>query len=287
VFFEINKQKSKFESRIVLSYVFMGLSFISYIPLAALLGPAALILLGSIFIGCAFYSAFLLGKIKELSISFKEVYVKEELEKVLPGSHYDPVKGFTEEEVLGSKLRKKTDRFGSEDMIWGTYEDVKFRSCDVIQKEVRSNGKSTTLVTVFQGRIYEFDFPKPFYYNLLVLQPNHYRPFEGYEKIQMESIAFNSNLKVYAKNDHEAFYLLTPLFMEKLLLLDSVYYDKITFSFLDKKLYIAIDSRVDYFDIRPFRMVSQELVDSYKKEFETMISFIKDLKLNEKLFREI
>lgn len=286
MFEKINQEKSLLESKLKFAYIIIGIAFVSYIPLGVAIGPAAFFLIAIPFLGGGIYAGKISKKIKNLSNSFKSIYVKEELEKVLPGSFYDPVKGFGESEVLGSKLRKKSDRFHSEDLIIGTFEDVRFRSADVHQQDVHSNGKSTTVVTVFQGRIYEFDFPKPFYYNLLVLQPMQFRPFEGYNKIKLESIEFNSSLKVYAKDDHEAFYILTPQFMEKLLKLDNQYYDKITFSFLDHKLFIAIDSRKDYFDIKTFKPVSQELVDSYKNEFLTMISFIRDLKLNDHLFRE-
>ncbi|MGD9909094.1 MAG: DUF3137 domain-containing protein [Candidatus Izemoplasmatales bacterium] len=286
MFDQINEKKSRLESKLVFAFVIIGIAFICYIPLGVSIGPSAFFLVGIPFLGGGIYAGYISKQIKKLSNSFKSIYVKEELEKVLPGSQYDALKGFDESEVLGSKLRKKSDRYHSEDLITGTYEDVRFRSADVHQQDVHSNGKTTTVVTVFQGRIYEFDFPKPFYYNLLVLQPMQFRPFEGYDKIKLESIEFNSNLKVYAKDDHEAFYILTPQFMEKLLKLDREYSDKITFSFLDRKLFIAINSRIDYFDIKPFKPVSQELVNSYKEEFEAMISFIKDLKLNEHLFRE-
>ena len=102
----------------------------------------------------------------------------------------------------------------------------------------------------------------------------------------MESITFNSELKVYAKDEHEAFYILTPHFMEKLLELDRKYYDKITFSFLDNKLYIAVDNRVDNFDIKAFTEVNKKFVQSYVDEFEDMKEFITMLNLTSRMFKD-
>ncbi len=103
----------------------------------------------------------------------------------------------------------------------------------------------------------------------------------------MESIHFNSELKVYAKNDHEAFYILTPHFMEQLLVLDKKYRDKISFSFIYNKLYIAIDNRVDNFDIKSFTLIDQSFLNSYTREFQDMKGFITKLKLNSHLFKQL
>jgi len=205
---------------------------------------------------------------------------------VFPGSKFYYDRGFAEAEVVHSNLLKKQDRYKSEDMIEGSFDGVRFRSCDVHQQDVRSNGKHTTIVTVFQGRFYEFDFNKVFKYNLLLLQKGQFRPFEGFNKVKMESIAFNSELKVYAKDEHEAFYILTPHFMEKLIELDRKYFDKITFSFLDNKLYIAVDNRVDNFDIKAFTVVNQTFLKTYVEEFEDMKEFITMLNLTSRMFKD-
>lgn len=287
MFDKINREKSQYESKIKLG-IFITLSaFVLFIPLTISMGFIGFIITAFPFLGGAIIAGRNSIKLKALSSNFKMEYVSEELKKVIPDSQYLAFSGFTEREVIDSKLLFNHDEFSSEDMIEGTFENVKFRTSDVVQKDVVHTKNSTSTVTVFQGRFYEFDFAKPFYYNLLVLQPMQYRLFGEYEHVKLESIEFNSNLKVYAKSELEAFYLLTPQFMEKLVYLDRKYKSKITFSFLDKKLYIAIDSRKDYFDLKAFKPVDQSLIDSYKEEFETIVLFIRELQLNERLFREI
>jgi|AntAceMinimDraft_18_1070375.scaffolds.fasta_scaffold00541_3 hypothetical protein len=286
MFQRLNEEKSKYERRIIIGYGITGIAFISYIPLAISIGMIAFFIIALPFLGGAIYASINHKKIKDISNRFKKVYVTEEMKKVFPASTYIYNHGFSEEEVMKSGLLYNRDRYKSEDMISGNFEGVNFRSSDVEQKEVRRSGKHTTVVTVFQGRFYEFDFPKQFKANLLLLQPFNFRPFSNLKKIKMESINFNSELKVYAESEHEAFYILTPNFMEKLLFLDNKYLDKISFSFLDNKLSMAIDSRKDYFDIKPFRTVNKSIVSEYREELNDIKEFIKVLQLNQTLFKK-
>lgn len=285
-FEEVNQKKKKFELEIIVGRIIVIISFILFIPMGMSSSGGAFIIMIP-FLGGGILSIYGTSQIKKLSTKFKKQYVQSELEKVFPGSKFFSHYGFTESEVVHSNLLKNQDRYKSEDMIEGDFDGVKFRSSDVHQEDVRRSGKHTTVVTVFRGRFYEFDFNKVFKYNLLLLQKGQFRPFEGFNKVNMESIAFNSELKVYAKDDHEAFYILTPQFMEKLLLLDRKYNDKITFSFLDNKLYIAVDNRVDNFDIKAFRQVNSAFINSYVEEFEDMKEFIAMLSLTSRMFKDV
>lgn len=286
MFDKLNQEKAKYERGIILGIGTTIISFILFIPFVSTGGMGAFFIIAIPFMGGTIYAGAMSKKIKQISNTFKQKYVTEELLKVFPDSKYRYDFGFSEEEVIASKLLRNQDRFHSEDMIYGRFDDVNFRCSDVKQQDVRQSGKHTTVVTVFQGRFYEFDFPKEFMYNLLLIQPYHYRPFENFNKIKLESIEFNSELKVYAKNDHEAFYILTPHFMERLLVLDRKYNDKISFSFINHKLYIAIDTRKDYFDIKAFQPISRTLIDEYQTEFNDIKEFITLLRLNTTIFKK-
>ncbi|MGD9761155.1 MAG: DUF3137 domain-containing protein [Candidatus Izemoplasmatales bacterium] len=285
MFDKINNEKAYYEKRMILGFVVTFLAFVLYIPIAMTLGPIGFFITAVPFLGGALYAGRNSKKIKEISNGFKQKYVAEELVKVFPNSVYKPHDGFKEKEVAYSNLLHEQDRYYSEDMILGDFDGVNFRCSDVKQQDVRSSGKSTTVVTVFQGRFYEFDFHKPFKYDLLVVQPMNFRPFSGFIKVKTESIDFNTELKIYARDEQEAFYILTPDFMEKLRYLDNKYSNKIIFSFKDNKLFIAIDNRKDYFDIRPFKPVDQSLISSFKEEFEDVKNFIVLLNLNSTLFK--
>lgn len=285
MFERVNMEKKQYEIGIIISLSITAIAFITFLPVGVSSNGLPIFNM-LFFIGGAVGSMYCSGKIKKISNEFKSKYVSPELEKVFPNSEYFYDNGFTETEVVSSGLLQKEDRFYSEDMIIGEFDGVKFCSSDLHLQDVRSTGKSSSTVTVFKGRFYEFDFNKPFRHNLLILQQNQYRPFSGFNKVKMESIHFNSELKVYAKNEHEAFYILTPQFMEKLIELDRKYNDKISFSFKNNKLYIAIDNRRDNFDIQAFKRVDETIFDEYLEEFNDMKDFITHLKLNSRLFKD-
>jgi len=285
MFTEINKQKAKYENRIVLSYLIVGIAFVSYIPLGSSIGPAAFFIIGVPFLGGGLYASHNYKQIKMLSNDFKAKYVTQEINKVFANSRYHHDLGFTEEEVIESNLLKNRDRYKSEDLIEGLYEGVTFKCSDVEQKEVRGSGKNRRVVTVFQGRFYEFDFPKIFKHDLMLLQPDTYRPFSSFRKVNTESIHFNSEFKIYAENEHEAFYILTPDFMEKLIYFDRKYLDKISFSFKHNKLYVAVDTRKDYFDIKAFKKVDSSIFEEYQEELKDIQELVNILKLNVTIFK--
>lgn len=285
MFDKINKEKSKYETRIILGYLSVGLAFVLYLPMFMAIGPIAFPLIAIPFLGGGIYAGLNGKKIKGISNAFKDNFVKEVLKEEFPEARYDYASGFTEEQVVDSLLLRKRDRFSSEDLIEGFYEGVQFKSSDVTQKEVRGSGKNRKVVTVFKGRFYAFEFNKPFKDNLLLTQPYNYKPFTTYEKVKTESIHFNSEMKIYAENPHEAFYILTPDFMEKLMYFDKKYMDKISFSFKDNHLFVAIDTRKDYFDIKPFKKIDKTILDEYRLELLDIKDLIYTLNLNQKMFK--
>jgi len=283
---DLNKRKRKYDNLqalgIVLS-VFGGL-FLLVARVSVEVSPITLVLA----IGLGGPGLLIMGfarrEIKKISNEFKSTYVKKEIERLIPGSHYNPLIGVSSSTVERSRLVKLHDVFKSEDLIQGEIKDVGFTFSDVHVIDIQRSGKHTRRVTTFKGRFYIFDFNKRFRSDLLLLQPGQYRPFSSLKKIKLESMQFNSEFKIYAGNEHEAFYILTPHFMEKLLELDRKYYDKIGFSFKENRLYIAIDSRTDSFDVLGTGDITIKHVNDAIVELERLIEFVTYLKLDNKLF---
>lgn len=226
------------------------------------------------------------SKIKEISNEFKNTYVKREIEKRIPNSTFTITSGIDSSVVRNSNLVKLQDRYATEDLLEGKIENVDFRCADVHIQDVRGSGKNRRVVTTFKGRFYEFEFFKRFKSNVFLLQPGQYRPFSNFEKVKLESIKFNSEFKIYTNNEHDVFYLLTPHLMEKLLVLDRKYQDKIGFSFLNSKLYISIDNREDTFDVTGLGEITQSDIDKAILEIENIMEFVEFLNLTSTLFIE-
>lgn len=213
-------------------------------------------------------------KFKKLSVLFKEHYIQPEIAKLIEDAVFLPKEGLTKEFVYSSGILKKEDRFSSEDYLEGTIKSRKFKSSDIHLQDVRSNGKTTTVVTVFQGRFFEIEFDKKFENDVFVF-PNflhRYSLGRGMELIDVESIIFNKKFDVFSKDQQSAFYLLKPRFIEKLLEFHDIH-KRVFYGFKDNKAYIAIDTRKDAFDLKMFKHIDEH----FFKEIKLEIKLIEDL----------
>ena len=100
MFDKLNTEKAKYEKGIIIGTSITIISFILFIPLGMSLGPAGGLVIAIPFLGGAVYAGSMTKKIKELSNTFKQKYVTEELLKVFPDSQYRYDFGFTEQEVI-------------------------------------------------------------------------------------------------------------------------------------------------------------------------------------------
>lgn len=256
---QILQEKSKYEFYTYMSIVSVVLGFLLFIPLPPLGLP--------LFMGGGFSLAFVQKGFKKVSITFKEHYVKEAILSIVENGTYEPLNGFSKEEVYGAKLLKKEDRYQSEDLITGELLGRKIRCADLHLQDVRSNGKSTSVVTVFRGKYFEVELDKPINQFVYIVQNRYYFFNHGtnLKKMEMEWVDFNQAFDVYGEDELETFKLLKPAFMEKLIGLKQ-YYKKISFGFIGKKLVIAINNGKDSFDIQLFKPLNEQFIDEIKKE---------------------
>ncbi|QVK17453.1 DUF3137 domain-containing protein [Mycoplasmatota bacterium] len=278
------QKKLLYELISVIGYIIIGISFFLWIPLGTSSGGKAIPILLIGIIGGGIISGISTKYFKNLSNEFKSKYLPAEIKKIYPNCIYNVTKGFTKEEIYHSKVLRQQDRYHSEDFMSGEFEGVQFESADVNLQDVRSNGKSTTVVTVFLGRVYKFEFNKPFKSNILINQPSFFYHLFGWNRIKTESKKFNSELSIYSDNEHDAFYILTPHFMERLLVLDRKYHDKISFSFINNQLYIAINTNRDTFDLKMFHPLDLSILQEYRNELNDIKEFVYQLNLDKTLF---
>jgi hypothetical protein len=92
------------------------------------------------------------------------------------------------------------------------------------------------------------------------------------KRVDLEYIDFNQTFDVFSKDQYSAFYLLKPRFMEKLLEFSNIA-KRTMFGFRDKKVMIALDTRVDSFDLKMFKDIDTQFFDEIKKE----VKLIEDL----------
>jgi hypothetical protein len=222
---------------------------------------------------------------------FKNEYLKDIISEWIEDGYYDPKRGLSPAQVYHCEFLKKADRFHSEDLLTGTIDGIRFQASDIQLQErhVRhtKNGTQTYYVTYFKGQMYVFDFNKDFDGYLQVLENQRPQSRRKYERVKLESIDFNKKFNTYTTNQHTAFYILTPPFMERLMAIEKAHPGKIGFAFIDNQLHLGINNNKSNFTIHLFRRIDEALMKAFQDDLKVIYSIIDELKINKKIFKEV
>ena len=224
---------------------------------------------------------------------FKEVFVLSSLKKVFDIISYDIDKGLDMNVIKNAELISLGDRYSSNDYIKGKYKNINFEQSDIHieeKEEVEDNDGNKTIEwhTIFLGRWMIFDFNKKFKYNVHVYRKNYISYFSGnYKKVSLDDEDFNKNFSVFAENEHDAFYILTPHFMEKIKKVVNDLNCDVSFGFIDNKLHVAIDNYIDSFEYNILKKINEEeIINDIMHDIKIIIDFIDELDLDNDLFKE-
>ncbi len=229
--------------------------------------------------------------------AYKQYFVKKSLEKIFTDLAYQPEAGLPR--FVVQTVMTGGDRYHSNDYVTGTYNKIRFTGADVhTEREHRhtdSDGHTTTTyTTIFKGRFLIFDFNRDFSFRLQLAGKNfigdRLPKFVGekkkFERMETESTEFNKHFTIYAQDGFEMFYILDPSFIEKLQSIAETYKDRVLFSFMDKKLIVALNDNGDSFEPpHPDKLVSE--ADEIKRingDINEIIQFVDKLTLNRYAF---
>ena len=187
-------------------------------------------LFGTVTLSCgalAFFYWLLFQKpYKAFNDVFKSRYVLSTITEMgLFGQlSYDPKAGFTHDDIRNAAVVACGDKryFESEDLLTGCYQNVRFAFSDVTTKRMVRRGKRNELDTLFDGQVIRFDrfdHQKISNGHLQIFQKEFLSDLRGWTaeyKVETDSAAFNSKFQIYASDEHNAFYILTPHLMEKI-----------------------------------------------------------------------
>lgn len=233
---------------------------------------------------------------------YKELFVLKTLKQYFTGVVYKSNAGVSKKTIADTRVIRMGDRFSSNDYVSGKYKGVKFRQSDVhIEKErhIYIPGEDeiseiTYYTTLFKGRWMVFDFNKNFKSNVCVYEEgflnkgiNSIFSSVEYKKVNLESDKFNSEFNVYAINEEEAFYIITPHLMEKISRLNDKCSGKLLLCFIDNKLHVGIDNDHDSFEAPSyFKIFSKKtIIKSITKDIMLITMFVDELGLDNELFK--
>ncbi len=232
--------------------------------------------------------------ISKIEKEYKNIFVLASLNKFFQNVTYSPQKGFAEFEIERYGMLDMGDRFSSNDYISGTYKNIKFEQSDIKVEEVERTRDSNGNVkeeweTIFKGRYMVFDFNKRFKANMQVVtygfKAESFPVGKKSSKVNMEDIEFNKMFQVYSDMEHDAFYILTPHFMEKLKKIYNSIDCNIMFCFMDNRLHVAIDNKLDSFECNPLKPFDEEKINNeVLKDIKIITDFVDELNLDNNIF---
>lgn len=295
---ELNELRAAARNRLLLCIgLFGGLG------IAVVVMTRQIALLPFVFVlGFIFSALAASGPQKRYRAAFKEAFVERSLRSVFTNLYYEPSQGIPYDTIASTRMMSMGDRYHSEDYIHARYKDVRFEQSDVhIEEKHQSRDSkghtSTHYVTIFLGRWMIFDFNKEFRAKVQIVQ-NGFRTakrkrFFGkketlFQKVETESETFNQQFQVYAQNEHDAFYILTPAFMERVQNLAARNKGKLMFCFIGNRLHIAINDNKDSFEPSSVfkRPDEEKLTQKLRGEIAMITQFIDELSRNNDLFMQ-
>ncbi len=266
--------------------------------LKGLSGPWFIIII-IIGIGIGYLLSYITGcyrMIDEFRDKFKTVFVEEPFREAFTKVNYDKDQGLSQDIIDATDMMTLGNRYYTNDYVKGYYKNVKFERADIkIQQHTRS-GKSSHTTTYFNGRWIIFDFNKNFHFGLQIISNYFYysqknKSFitskeERRHKLKLEDVNFNERFTVYAQDDHEAYYILTPTFME---VLKNMYHSMgspFMLGFVQNQLHVAFNTDRDSMEPSIFSSIEEHKVkQDVQREIDAIIKIIDGLDLDNDIFK--
>ena len=260
---------------IVIAVLFVVISFIAMAGNGTRTGRGAFYLISFIpIIIIVIMSKGSVDKKKQLKKLYKETFVIQVLQQHFQDVFYDWEHGFTSSAIKGVGLVRLGNRFHSEDYMAATWKGVRFEQSDVTIQYHSSSGKSSHTTTYFSGRMFCFDYTRKQTYPLQIYTKNFIysgNPGGGstsLSKVELEDVEFNKLFVTKAYSAHDAFYILTPQFMQRLKQLRQSF-PNMTMVVANGKFYIGLNNRADSFDLNVMKPMD------YMKEKERVLQDVR------------
>lgn len=193
----------------------------------------------------------------KFNLSFKSKYVQQVISSIkgFEKLQYVPKGGFTWDDVRNAAAVNCGDKryYDSEDLLMGEYENTRFQISDVCTRKMVRMSKKNRVEEIFSGQMIcldQFDDTKRSNGHIQIFEKKFMSNMIGWKaenEIHTENEIFNSRFGVFAYDEHNAYYILTPQRMEKIMYFADVMNGQVSFVFRDEKLFVAVrrDSMFD------------------------------------------
>ena len=229
---------------------------------------------------------------KTKQIKYKKEITSQIIKEMFPDADYQPSEHISKAEYDEIGLRRGMYFEGSDLLYATTKGGRKFRFCEINTYDKTHTDKATTTVTVFNGGIFSFEYPKKFSSPVAIQKKGFNAAGSintwGEHKIETENVTFNKRFKVHAKDDETAFYICTPKFMDRLVDFSEIYKKGLLLSFTDNWVHIAIPT-LDMFKAPLFGSRNPKKIEKFseksKADLNRIDDFINNLDIDSKMFK--
>lgn len=282
---KLRREKEKATNYKIIAFIMIGISVICLV--------SRLFFITIFMFAMAMIMLFISSKIKSKVMKhYKNDYIKPLLDKYFDDTIFVVEEGLSEDEVKKSALFPMGNRYHSNDLVKGNYKGIPFRMSDVVIKQVTSNGKTTTTTEYFRGKWIIAKFEKSIEGYVKVRERDFFGGdgtsiFSNTKKIETESIEFNKLFSIRTVNEVEAFYILTPHFMQRLISIENQIEGDIGFAFFNNEIHIALYTQSDQFEIGFMDQINEDLIRSHEEQIKIITSLFESLYENRGLFKEM
>ena len=249
------------------------------------MGAFGLFIIGTFAVGFT-TSTFL----KQYKKEYKSYIVSDVLNKLFDVECYNPTEGFSKDFVSSTHLIPVGNRYTSDDYVKAKYKGIEFERSDVCMQNVQSTGKSTTTVTYFQGSWSIFPFNKNISTFLTVKEKQFlsnskpgglFTDAPKTTKVLFEDIDFNEKFVVFAENEHDAFYVLTPHFIEKIKEIEPKFEGRLILGFVDHKLHVLLYNYKNILEPSLSKNITEQDYLKIENDLQEVIDIMKAFELIE------
>ena len=284
VLLELERQKvlrSLFRLKLVCFVLAAGVGWLFYyFSRDAILGAVA-------FLVCAVGAYYFFESIftDSFTFKFKRKVIRSIVESC--GLTYHPG-GFVESDYLYMIYDFDIDKYSGNDLIFGQIEGVRVKFSDVEAISIKEDwqGNKTHRV-LFAGLLFVADFPKRLKAVTQICSGTDDFKDYGGKCARMDDAEFERYFRVYATDQIEARYALTPSLMESLKLLKMRFHRPINIVLTGDKICMAIRTGRDNFEPdlrRP--LVGKGANRFYKDEIGGFLRIVEELRLNRKIWAD-
>lgn len=228
--------------------------------------------------------------------AYKAYFVEQNLNKTFTDLSYNHNLGLDGALLALTGMINIGDHYSSNDFTSGKYKNVAFSQADVhIENKYTDSDGDAHFTTIFKGKFMIFEFPKQFNFKLEIVGKRfraYYKPGtnsktgQNVEKISTESNEFNQMFHVYGQDSFEAYYILDPAFMVKLMEIATKHKNRVIFAFFANRLIIGLDDGNDSFEPpSPLKRLNESKESAkIESDIKNITDFVDQLSLADKCF---